>query len=322
MEGRRRTLAAKLDRGESIDLRGDGKAGGGLVLATQAFAAAASAREGIDVEQWPLFSSARRGANVRAFLRVARGKIEAACAVTRPDVAILMNEAAAVDVDFAAGMADGLYVVNTTARPIDVARRYQLTGTVVAIGADALGKVHLGRPLGNVPVLAALVFASGLVDIPSARDSLEKQLHKRRLSADLIRANLALYDAALSEVQWVEHIAQARDQRAEPRCHRFPVGAQSALRTSVTNRTAGYGRPGVRITFADPGERCNGCSLCVLQCPEGIIEYTADERRGAIVHGARFDTYCKACRECIAACPLELFHEEEASVPGAGGLSS
>jgi len=90
---------------------------------------------------------------------------------------------------------------------------------------------------------------------------------------------------------------------------RLPVAAQSELRTSHRNPTAGYGRPGVRIEFTDPTARCNGCSLCVGQCPEGIIEFTADPSRGAIVHGARFVDFCKACRECIAACPLDLFSE-------------
>jgi ferredoxin len=88
-----------------------------------------------------------------------------------------------------------------------------------------------------------------------------------------------------------------------------PIGAQSALRTSLKNRTAGYGRPGVRIEFVDPEARCNGCSLCVVQCPEGIIDFTPDPAKGTIVHGARFDTYCKVCRECVTACPLDLFHE-------------
>ena len=31
--------------------------------------------------------------------------------------------------------------------------------------------------------------------------------------------------------------------------------------------------------------------------------------RGPIVRGARFADYCKSCRECIAACPLDLFTE-------------
>jgi ferredoxin len=47
----------------------------------------------------------------------------------------------------------------------------------------------------------------------------------------------------------------------------------------------------------------------VVQCPEGIIEFTPDRSRGALVRGARFDEYCKVCRECVAACPLDLFHE-------------
>jgi ferredoxin len=77
------------------------------------------------------------------------------------------------------------------------------------------------------------------------------------------------------------------------------------------------------MTFADPEGRCNGCSLCVAQCPEGIIEFDRDEARGPIVHGARFDTFCKACRECVRACPLDLFAEEAASIPAspAGGFS-
>ena len=74
-------------------------------------------------------------------------------------------------------------------------------------------------------------------------------------------------------------------------------------------RTAGYGRPGVKIEFADPSGRCNGCSLCVVQCPDGIIDFVADRSRGAIVYGARFDTHCKACSECVTACPLDLFSQ-------------
>src|SRR5688572_28721542 len=94
-------LHARLERGDPIDHRGDGKAGGGLVLAVQAFGASLAARGDLDVQDWPLFSSARKGANVRAFLRVARGKVEATCQVTSPDIALLMNEAAAEQIDFA-----------------------------------------------------------------------------------------------------------------------------------------------------------------------------------------------------------------------------
>jgi pyruvate ferredoxin oxidoreductase gamma subunit len=305
-------LRKRLARGDTVDLRGDGKAGGGLVLAVQAFGAALASAPGLDVQDWPLFSSARKGANVRAFLRVARARVGATHQVTEPDVVLLMNEAAAAEVDFAEGTREALYLVNSRESPEEVARRYRLGGTVATLAADDLGLRYLGRPLGNVAVLAALVRLTGLVEEPAARASLEYTLKKRRLPERLIDANLTLFDAALDGLRVAELTASEATDHHRPRFAGYgalPAGAQAALRSSKKNHTAGYGRPGVKIAFADPEARCNGCSLCVAQCPEGIISFTADRARGAIVHGARFDDYCKACRECIAACPLDLFHE-------------
>jgi pyruvate ferredoxin oxidoreductase gamma subunit len=300
----------RLARGEPIDVRGDGKAGGGLVLAIQAFGTALS-RSGYDVQDWPLFSSARKGANVRAFLRLARRPIESACQVTEPDIAVLMNEAAADEIDFAAGTRSALYVVNSAASPEAVAARHRLGGQVAVVDGDALGMKHLLRPLGNIAVFAALVRATGLASAETARSSLESSLRKRRLPERLVAANLALYDEAAAQVRVGEFASSdATDHRTRPFTGygALPVAAQSALRTARRNRTSGYGRPGVTIAFSDESARCNGCSLCVVQCPEGIIDFTADPR-GAIVHGARFAEYCKVCRECVNACPLDLFHE-------------
>jgi len=308
-------LAARLARGEIIDVRGDGKAGGGLVLVMQAFAAALARDPQLAVHDWPLFSSARRGANVRAFLRVARGQVEASCQVVAPDVALLMNEAAALEIDFAEGTGTGaasIYVLNTRAAPREAADRYRLGGLVATIAGDDLGQDHLGRPLGNVPLFAALVRATGLVEAPLAREALAANLAKRRIPTALADANLGLFDAALDRVRLAElpPVGAGAHQRAPFASYGvLPVGGQSTLRTARERQTAGYGRPGVKIEFADPSARCNGCSLCVVQCPEGIIDFTPDPRRGAIVHGARFDTHCKACRECVTACPLDLFRE-------------
>lgn len=310
-------LGMRLARGEAIDVRGDGKAGGGLVLVMQAFGAALARDPALAVNEWPLFSSARRGANVRAFLRVARGKVEAACQVIEPDCALLMNEAASLEVDFAEGTGGpaAIYVINTPATPHEAAVRYRLGGRVATVAGDDLGCDHLGRPLGNVPVFAALVRATDLVDPALAREALADGLAKRRIPDALVAANLRLFDAALERVRLAE--LPAAPAAAHPR-DRFidygalPVGAQGALRTSHERQTAAYGRPGVKIEFADPRGRCNGCSLCVVQCPEGIIDFTPDPARGAIVHGARFATHCKVCRECVTACPLDLFHEVSA----------
>jgi ferredoxin len=77
----------------------------------------------------------------------------------------------------------------------------------------------------------------------------------------------------------------------------------------------------VKIAFADPTSKCNGCSLCVVQCPEGIIQFKPDPARGPIVYGALFDEYCKVCRECVTACPLDLFSEVAAVTRPDGALA-
>lgn len=305
-------LHDRLERGEPLDLRGDGKAGGGLVLAVQAFGGALGLRDDLDVQDWPLFSSARKGANVRAYLRVAKGRVQATCQVTRPDIAILMNVAAAEEIDFAEGTENALYVINTDADPRDAAERWRLGGTVATIAGDALATKHLSRPLGNIAVFAALVRATELVEPARARESLEYALTKRRLPSRIVAANLAVFDDAMGQMKVAELPPRPASVHAKPAFRGYgalPAGAQSALRTAKKNRTSGYGRPGVTVEFKDPDKKCNGCTLCVVQCPEGIIEFNADPQKGALVYGAKFADYCKVCRECIAACPLDLFSE-------------
>ena len=310
--------------GETVDVRGYGKAGGGLVLVMQAFARMLTTRSHLVVQDWPLFSSARKGATVCAYMRIGSDNIEIASQVTEPDIAILMNEAAAEEVDFAEGADDALFVINTEAAPREAASRYRLGGTVVTVAGDELGRHYLNRPLANMAVLAALVRATDLIDPSSARDSLTETLRKRRLPERIIAANQSLFDAALEKVRIAEVPASPQTAHVRKPFRGYgllPAGAQSALRTSTQNRTAGYGRPGVKIEFVDPASKCNACSLCVVQCPEGIIDFVADPARGALVHGARFDQYCKVCRECVTACPLDLFREVAAVVPGDGALA-
>src|SRR5215470_15407265 len=127
---------------------------------------------GRDVQDCSDLSPTGNGPNDSAFLRIGRGRIEMASAVIEPDVAVLMNEATADEQDFAEGTSDALYVLNTQRGPEETARKHLLAGTVVTIDGEALGNRFLGRPLANVAVLAALVRASGLVDVATARASL------------------------------------------------------------------------------------------------------------------------------------------------------
>lgn len=209
------------------------------MLAIQSFAAAVAQTPGLYVQDWPFFSSARKGSTVCAHLQIARRTLAQSKPVTEPDIAVLMNEAAADDVRFAEGSRDALYVVNTWHSPQMTAARYRLRGTVVTVAGDDLGQRYLGRPLANIAVLAALVRASELVDPAQARKSLEDRLLKRRLPKRIVESNLLLFDAARDQMLVGEFPSQPHPHKAFDGYGTLPAGARTALRSSLTSHTSG-----------------------------------------------------------------------------------
>jgi pyruvate ferredoxin oxidoreductase gamma subunit len=316
----------QLIRDSVLEIRGDGKAGGGLVLAFQSLAALLLSRPSLHVQEWPFFSSARRGANIRSFMRVSSRPITIACEVTRPAMALLMDEAAGRSVDFTEGVPPGAtFVLNTRREPAECARHFHLSGRVFTVPGDDIGAKHLKHTIGNVAAYVALAKAIGGFDDGEVHDAFITVLRKRRIPDALIERNRQALIAT-------EHSIRA-GLFAEPRPSApgranfggygdLPVGAQTPLRLSDANRTADYARSGFRLRFEDPNDACTGCAHCITNCPEGIIRFVPDAERILKVTGVDVSTYCKLCGECIAVCPEKLFHEgpyeeqwEEEEVP-------
>ena len=296
-----------------LEIRGDGKAGGGLVLAFQSLANLGLSDPGIHVQEWPFFSSARRGANIRSFLRISRNPIKAACEVTRPTVSVLMNEGSGRSVDFAQGVPPGgSFVINTRHSPEECARHYRLSGRVIAVPGDDIGEKHLKAPIGNVSVYIATAMAIGGFGTELMVDSFLETLKKRHVPAAVLERNRAALLASAESVR--EHAcdeSKPGDHEAAPWAGygSLPVGAQTHLRLSQTNRTADYAPSGLRLRFEDPSTACTGCAHCITNCPEGIIRFVPNAERGLLVTGVDVSTFCKLCGECIAVCPEHLFKE-------------
>jgi pyruvate ferredoxin oxidoreductase gamma subunit len=296
-----------------LEIRGDGKAGGGLVLAFQSLAALMLADSGLHVQEWPFFSSARRGANIRSFMRVSGSPITIACEVTRPALVMLMDEAAARSVDFAEGVpAGGTYVLNTRRTPEVCARHFGLGGRVFTVPGDDIGTRFLKHPIGNVSAYVALAHAIGGFSIEEVTRAFVGVLRKRRIPDALIEKNreaLAASAEAIRSGTFQEPRATAHAATPFTGYGDLPVGAQSALRLSLTNRTADYARSGFRLRFEDPKDACTGCAHCITNCPEGIIRFVAHPELVVKVTGVDVSSYCKLCGECIAVCPEKLFTE-------------
>lgn len=295
-----------------LEIRGDGKAGGGLVLAFQSLAALMLTDPALHVQEWPFFSSARRGANIRSFVRASGSPITIACEITRPTLALLMDEAAGRSVDFAAGVpAGGTFVLNTSRTPEACARHFGLCGRVFTVPGDEIGTRFLKHPIGNVSAYVTLASAIGGFELGQIEAAFVGMLEKRRIPAALIQRNREAIHATAEAIR--SGVFDTPRPAAAPETFAgygdLPIGAQSALRLSRTNRTSDYARGGLRLRFADPENACTGCAHCVTNCPEGIIRFVPDAERTLRVTGVDVSNFCKLCGECIAVCPETLFSE-------------
>lgn len=296
-----------------LEIRGDGKAGGGLVLAFQSLAALALRDADLHVQEWPFFSSARRGANIRSFLRLSATPIGMACEITRPAIALLMDEAAGRSVDFAQGVPrGGTFVLNTRRAPDECARHYRLSGRVFTVPGDDIGARFLKHPIGNVSTYMAMARAIGGLDRGEVIDSFLGMLAKRRIPTSMIDSNreaLEASDEAIRSGDFDEAHGSDHALASFAGYGELPPGAQTPLRLARANRTADYARSGFRLRFEDPATACTGCSHCITNCPEGIIRFRPDAERGLLVTGVDVSSFCKLCGECIAVCPEHLFKE-------------
>jgi ferredoxin len=246
-------------------------------------------------------------------MRVSARPISAACEVTRPTISLLMNETAANSVDFAEGVPPGgTFVLNTRRSPEECASHFRLSGRVFTVSGDDIGTQYLKHAIGNVSTYVALTEAIGGFDYERVEEAFLGMLKKRRIPQALIDRNREALKASR------EAVRSGVFDRAEPAGHQpprfsgygeLPVGAQSALRLSLSNNTAGYARSGFRLHFEDPNQACTGCAHCITNCPEGIIHFRPDAERGLMVTGVDVSSFCKLCGECIAVCPEHLFKE-------------
>ncbi|MGC8833907.1 MAG: 4Fe-4S binding protein [Armatimonadota bacterium] len=76
---------------------------------------------------------------------------------------------------------------------------------------------------------------------------------------------------------------------------KLTVGAVGRPGTTAPNRTGDW-----RVLHPEfLHEKCAGCSLCAMACPEGCV--TGDPKAKKFDYDAY---YCKGCGLCVAVCPV------------------
>lgn len=185
----------------ALEVRWHGRGGQGaktaaLLLAELAYEA------GRRAQGFPEYGPERMGAPITAYTRVSDAAIRTHSNVYEPDLVAVLDETLLGSVDVTRGLKEGgRVVVNTSSTSAQAARLLGLPESrVVAVDASGIAKGELGKPIPNVPMLAAVVRASGLLPRDEFLAALrEAAAHKFASKPGVVDANVRAAERAYGE---------------------------------------------------------------------------------------------------------------------------
>jgi 2-oxoacid:acceptor oxidoreductase gamma subunit (pyruvate/2-ketoisovalerate family)/2-oxoacid:acceptor oxidoreductase delta subunit (pyruvate/2-ketoisovalerate family) len=271
-----------------------GRGGQGALLAARILANAFSF-DGKHVEAFPHFGAERRGAPVRAFLRVADQPIRLKTPILSADCVLIMDASLLDFVDITSGLKEGgLILLNTPLKPeeIELPARYRIATcnaseiALEAIGKDIPNSAMLGAFYYAVPLSKEALY-KGFKEIFSNREAAQKNMEMAETAANTTHLDLSSVSAKTKEKQ-----ALKRPQ----------VGIGGTFKANGSSRHNLTSSWTIYEAIVDPG-KCNFCLLCYTLCPEGCIMRNEKE--------INIDKdYCKGCGICEKVCPLKAIRRQ------------
>lgn len=187
---------------ETIEIRWHGRAGQGVVTAAATLADVLASEKDWYVQAFPEFGAEKRGAPILAFNRISQKPIRSHSQVYYPDIVAVTDPSLLGLVDVTSGAKkDAFFLLNTTF-DIPLVRKRLSIGQrkVYSLDAYAIAEKELGKAIPNVPMIAALVKVTGLMDLEKFREKIKISL-KKKLRPEVVEMNMKTIDRAFQEVQ-------------------------------------------------------------------------------------------------------------------------
>lgn len=186
---------------ETIEIRWHGRAGQGVVTAAATLADVVASVEGMFVQAFPEFGAEKRGAPIMAFNRISRRPIRIHSQVYEPDIVVVTDPSLIGMVDLTSGAKpDALYLFNTVFDLQAIRKKLKIAdGRVFGLDAYTIAEAELGRPIPNVPMVAALIKITNLMDLDLFKEKIRVSLSKK-LRPEIVEMNMKTIDRAFEEV--------------------------------------------------------------------------------------------------------------------------
>ena len=185
-----------------LQVRIHGRGGQGVVSGAEVLAVAAFL-EGRHAQAFPSFGSERMGAPVMAFCRIDERPIRLREPVMEPDALIIQDATLLHQVDLFQGLSRSGAVLINSSRPLDelgLSSLLERTPDVrlFALAATEIAVRHVGRPVPNMPLLAAFAALTRVIGLESVIAAIRDKFPPRLADPNIAAAREA-FDVARKE---------------------------------------------------------------------------------------------------------------------------
>ncbi len=179
-----------------IEIRIHGRGGQGAVLASKVLVASA-VYEGREACAIPDFTFERRGAPVKAFVKIDDEYIWEKTQVYNPDLLIVLDPSIKTAVDFYEGISDDCtLVINSPSVPPVVPEKVSLVGY---LDANKITIPMFGTPVTNTCMLGAFAKTTGLVSLDSIKQGISDVMGE--MGEHMLEMNIKAAEAGYENVR-------------------------------------------------------------------------------------------------------------------------
>jgi 2-oxoacid:acceptor oxidoreductase gamma subunit (pyruvate/2-ketoisovalerate family)/2-oxoacid:acceptor oxidoreductase delta subunit (pyruvate/2-ketoisovalerate family) len=279
---------------KEIVIHGRGGQGALLAIKLLGFAYFFSGEE---IDAFPYFGAERRGAPVKAFLRVDKEKIRLKIPILHPDIIVILDQTLLDSVNITADLKkNGFILLNSPLAPeeIKLDKKYQLATCDASV-------ISLKLTRKNIPNSAMLGAYARVFDLKM--EFIQRAFQAVFKDPESVEKNYQMAQAAyqITNIGYSSVGAKNQTPAKKEIKNRIEVGGTfKANGSSESNFTSDWTNEKAVIDR----EKCNACLLCYALCPEGIIrreddQLTVDEK------------YCKGCGICAEVCPIKAINMTE-----------
>ncbi|MCL5986227.1 MAG: 2-oxoacid:acceptor oxidoreductase family protein [Actinobacteria bacterium] len=177
------------------------RAGQGAVTASK-YLAESAMDEGFYIQAFPEYGAERRGAPVKSFTRISDKPVRVHSQIYNPNVVLILDPSLVGMSKITDGLQKGgKIIVNTTKSPKEIANKLGISDEFEVHTLDATGIANetIGRPLPNMPMLAAFIKVTGLLNMEKVMERTKKELSKR-FNEKVVNGNLEAIRRGYEEV--------------------------------------------------------------------------------------------------------------------------